>query len=287
MFSRRNAVLVGVPTGERSDFDALDLDYRHGAATWEQSNAHRLPETRTHQTPSGGRHLLFRHVSGICNSAGRIAPGIDVRGTGGYVIAPPSPGYRIVSDAPIAHWPDWLLTLALPPPPKPQTHRKAADRTPAPAEKLETITRRALDRVRAAGEGQKHFLLRNMALLLGGIADQAGFSDADAVRWLLDALPGTVRDWRAAETTAFWGLANGRQRPLQFAEELAPATPDPRRKEMARSAFRLLRSGLPSADLLARLHAMNRARPDPLPIHVVDATLLWCATQMRGRAHAA
>jgi hypothetical protein len=32
-----------------------------------------------------------------------IAPGIDVRGNGGYVIVPPSPGYRwIDSETPIA-----------------------------------------------------------------------------------------------------------------------------------------------------------------------------------------
>src|SRR5438128_2284271 len=55
LFSRSNATLIGVPTGERSGFDVLDLDYRHGAAAWEQPNLYRLPETRIHQTQSGGR----------------------------------------------------------------------------------------------------------------------------------------------------------------------------------------------------------------------------------------
>jgi hypothetical protein len=31
-------------------FDPLDFDYRHGAADWEQTNQHRLPETRMHKT---------------------------------------------------------------------------------------------------------------------------------------------------------------------------------------------------------------------------------------------
>lgn len=43
-------------------------------------------------TPSGGRHAYFALAPGetVANSAGRIAPGVDVRGLGGYVVAPGS-----------------------------------------------------------------------------------------------------------------------------------------------------------------------------------------------------
>jgi hypothetical protein len=51
-----------------------------------------LPETRTHQSQSGGRHKLFEFDPRARNSSGKIAAGIDVRATGGYVIVPPSPG---------------------------------------------------------------------------------------------------------------------------------------------------------------------------------------------------
>ena len=43
------------------------------------------------RTPSGGLHYYFsyRHDD-VRNSAGRLGPGLDVRGRGGYVVAPPS-----------------------------------------------------------------------------------------------------------------------------------------------------------------------------------------------------
>jgi len=43
-------------------------------------------------TPSGGRHHLFRQPAGKSwgNSSGKLAPKVDTRGHGGYIVAPPS-----------------------------------------------------------------------------------------------------------------------------------------------------------------------------------------------------
>lgn len=282
LFNRPNAVLVGTPTGSR--FDVLDVDPRHGGDVWEAANRHRLPETRIHQTPGGGRHWLFAHAHGVTNTAGRVAPGIDVRGVGGYVIMPPSAGYRVISDAQIAHWPDWLLALVLPPPASEippnlggSWFRPTSSDAP---EQLDRVVQNAIARVRSAAEGQKHFQLRNAALLLGGIQDRSGFSDGEAIHWLLDALPASVRDWKAATETASWGLAQGRCRPLELSSRDATA-PDPRRRETAARAFRLMRSGTPSGAILARLHAENRRRPVPLPPAVIDETAIWAARRLR------
>lgn len=288
MFSHRSAVLIGVPTGELSSFDVLDLDYRHGAGTWEQANAHRIPETRIHGSRSGGRHLLFHHAPGVRNSIGNkngkggIAPGVDVRGEGGYIVWWPAHGVPMISDAEIAHWPDWLLSLALPRQQLQRSQHSEPPREPASQAAIEQKIRQALDGVRSAADGQKHFRLRNAALLLGGIADQAQFNNAEAIRWLLNALPTSIKDRKNAERTAAWGLENGRARPLDI-RETEKRAPDPRRRELARSSFRLLRAGLASTDLLTRLHTQNRQFPDPLPSEVVNATVLWVAQQMKAR----
>ena len=72
-------------------FDVLDLDAKSGkngfahVPDWE----HLTPTIA--MTPSGGAHLYFR-ASGTRSTATKN--GVDTRGEGGYVILPPSPGYR-------------------------------------------------------------------------------------------------------------------------------------------------------------------------------------------------
>jgi hypothetical protein len=103
--------LVGVPTGSVSGFDVLDIDV--AGLEWLDGVWDRLPPTRAHMTRSGGRHLLWKHAEGLRNSAGRIAKGVDVRGDGGFCIWWPARGFRVLSDAEIAEWPDFLLAKAL------------------------------------------------------------------------------------------------------------------------------------------------------------------------------
>ena len=81
-----------VPTGESSGFDAPDVDPRHcGTDSLDQMEAEHgsLPDTIEQITGSGGRHILFRHHDGVGNKIA-LAPGLDVRGEGGYMIVPPS-----------------------------------------------------------------------------------------------------------------------------------------------------------------------------------------------------
>ena len=66
-----------------------------------------------------GRHLFFHYPEQpVRNSAGKLAPGIDVRGDGGYVLAPPSkhPSGRrycwsVDSANAFAPAPEWLLAM--------------------------------------------------------------------------------------------------------------------------------------------------------------------------------
>lgn len=210
-----HAALIGVPTGERSGFDVLDFDYRHGAADWEITNASRLPETRSHRTKSGGKHMLFATVPCVRNLASKFAPGMDVRGTGGYIIMPPSVGYSVITDVDIAEWPDWLLTILLAAKPeqapRPQSNGKAVEIS---SKRLSAFAEKVAARLREAPEGGKHFALRNAALSLGGIQAAANLSDADCSQILIASLPATVRDWEAAKDTVMWGLEHGRARPI-------------------------------------------------------------------------
>ena len=102
--------LIGVPTGSRSGMAVLDIDPRHGGDDWLRAHARRLV-ARSHLTRSGGIHLLFEFDGEVRNSAGLIAPGVDVRGEGGYVIWWPAHGCTVLDFLPLSElppWPGWL-----------------------------------------------------------------------------------------------------------------------------------------------------------------------------------
>jgi hypothetical protein len=101
--------LVGVPTGAVNGFDVLDIDLE--ALGWRDQNRDRFPFTQVHTTRSGGWHFLFRHHPGLRNSASRIAPGVDVRADGGFIIWWPREGLPFTT-AEFAPWPEWLLAMA-------------------------------------------------------------------------------------------------------------------------------------------------------------------------------
>jgi len=104
----QQAPLVGAPTGERNGFDVLDID--PNGAGWYDANRAQLPLTLAQQTPRG-LHLYFRHAPGLRCSTGRIAPGVDVRAEGGYVIHWRREGLPF-EEHPLAEWPEWLLDAA-------------------------------------------------------------------------------------------------------------------------------------------------------------------------------
>jgi hypothetical protein len=84
---------IGIPTGKASGLTVIDIDPRHGgdASISElDEEIGGLPPTAEATTPSGGGHLVFKNPSHvrIGNSAGKLGKGIDVRGEGGYIVAP-------------------------------------------------------------------------------------------------------------------------------------------------------------------------------------------------------
>ncbi len=158
------------------------------------------------------------------------------------------------------------------------------DRELTSDEAIDRFIDNALARVRAAADGQKHYRLRDIARLLGGIQEQAGFSDAEAVRWLLDALPNTVKDRAAAERTVRWGLDNGRSAPIELGRR-ERKEPSEAERSIARIAIRMLRAGAAAIEVLHRIRSFNAALPAPVAAEQVSTIALWAA-RTAGRVNA-
>jgi hypothetical protein len=203
-----------VPTGEVSGLDAVDIDPRHDGDVWERENLHRLPETKIHQTKSGGRHYLFAHAPGLRNSQGQIADGVDARGEGGYVIFPPSDGYTVISEAEPAPWPAWLLALALQPaPPVQQAAQNGSTGEPISFLRAQAAIQGELKKLAATSNGRRHNARLIIGKTIGGYAEQARLSDDTLTEMMLSALP-PQSNRAAEETTIRDGLSAGRATPF-------------------------------------------------------------------------
>jgi hypothetical protein len=125
-FKRWPQANVGIPTGAESGFWVVEADTPKGHAVdgiaslrvLEEKHGP-LPPTLMAESPSGSLHHYFKwpDAAVIKNSASGIGPGIDVRGEGGMVIAPPSVrgdgDYCWLNDNPIADAPQWLIDAAV------------------------------------------------------------------------------------------------------------------------------------------------------------------------------
>ena len=74
-----------------------------------------IPPTLIVETGSGGRHFYFQQPAGKPVGCPKFRKGLDIKGVGGYVVAPPSISgkgpYTFALKHEIAPAPDWLLTM--------------------------------------------------------------------------------------------------------------------------------------------------------------------------------
>ena len=214
LFAHRRAALIGVPTGPASRTDVLDVDPRHGGHLWWQRHRHRLPDTWTHHTGGGGLHILFQHVDPVGNTQNAIAPGVDTRGAGGYLIWWPAHGCT-VNERPLAPWPAWLLA-ALTRKTEPATRPDGGSYPPLDtSDQAQRIAERTLARLEQAADGQKHITLRKAAYTIGGLLHRLPFGKAEAGSRLCSAVQraGALDMANAAKTVA-WGLEKGEAAPM-------------------------------------------------------------------------
>jgi hypothetical protein len=120
-WSRHPDANIAVRTGAESQVVVLDVDGDEGTATLRQFESEYgvLPQTASIVTPRGGTHFYFQHpgveIRNTAGAHGELGVGLDFRGDGGYVLAPPSRvlgrAYEIengIGEVGIAPLPEWL-----------------------------------------------------------------------------------------------------------------------------------------------------------------------------------
>ena len=111
---------IGIATGTPSGIFVVDVDGVDAESELRKLEAQlgALPAT-VEVITARGRHIYFKMPDApIRNSAGKLGPGLDIRATGGYVLAPPSihpTGRRyewsVDCASAIAPAPAWLLQI--------------------------------------------------------------------------------------------------------------------------------------------------------------------------------
>jgi hypothetical protein len=149
----------------------------------------------------------------VRNTQSKIAPGVDTRGKGGYVIWWAAHGAAVYHPDTIDAWPAWLIKRLTPKPPAPPPARPT---TRAECDmRVAALIERSLARIRNAEPGQRHHTLRAMAKTLGGLLTGLGMSPPELERYVVDLIMATGAEDRAnAERTAHYAVDWGKQRPL-------------------------------------------------------------------------
>jgi hypothetical protein len=243
-WSRTPDANIGIPTGAVSGLVVIDVDNgQEGDLSLAKLEADHgpMPTTLVVVTPGDredgkapGRHIYVRHPGGkVKNSAGKLGPGLDVRGDGGYVVAPPSRRrgghYLAEVDAPVQELrPPWHGLLR-------DGRKEPASSAPAPVEARDRFAKpgrtftmaEAQDYVRPplaalwdAQVGTINHRLNDAAMTLGHFVP--AFWTEDQARELLTlGLTGTAYDgatWQAEDTIRS-GLGAGMAEPYTLIED--------------------------------------------------------------------
>lgn len=111
---------IGICTTRFGDDEALivvDVDNKNGKCGDDEIlrlelEGFDLPPTRTQGTPTGGRHLVYRHPEPVRQGANVLGDGLDIRSRGGFIVGAGSTvaaGTYDVDAAPVSLAPDWLV----------------------------------------------------------------------------------------------------------------------------------------------------------------------------------
>jgi hypothetical protein len=211
MTTAQPAGLLAIRTGAPSGLVVVDIDPDHGG----RIDSALMPPTACVATGSGGWHLYYQHPgTAVLNSQSRLGDGIDVRGDGGYVIAPPSIHprtripYRWLSDRPVAEMPPPLLAACQPPPAPTATTRPTPTTAGGGITSPDALLTSLLDTIRRAPRGRRRATLYGCArgvarMVAAGALDhasawtvltEAGLSAGQSARETRTAIAGGFHD---------------------------------------------------------------------------------------------
>jgi len=215
--------------------DAGEPDGAGGLAALTAAREVQLAATFTVTTPRGGTHLYYRTPPGVRlrNTAGTLAPRIDTRAHGGYVVAPgtvlPGGGYELVDDTDPPELPAWLVQAL--------TERPSAAHS-APTERACTdvggyvgaAVTGECDKVRHAPAGRHNAVLCRAAYALGQLVGAGLLAHATARAELVSAggfLIGADCGCTPGEVTRVIdaGLAAGAANPRRTTPRTSPPGP--------------------------------------------------------------
>lgn len=217
---------VAIRTGAESGVVVVDVDPRHGGSRSLSAllaDSGPLPDGPVVATGGGGVHAFFAHPGNpVRNDAGRrLGAGLDVRGDGGYVIAPPSvhiagrPYEWLEWRAPLPDLPGWLeRAVRRDPAPPPSATFAVAPSAQADANPWAEAALAAESRaVASAVEGTRNATLNRAAFRVGQLVSGVGLERLVATEALVNAARAAGLGEREAQRTVESGLTAGELRP--------------------------------------------------------------------------
>lgn len=274
--------LPGVPTGEASGVDALDID--PDGMGWHEEHEHLLRGTLRHTTRRGGYHYLYLHQEGMRNSAGAIASGVDVRGDGGYIVWWPAVGMEVVQDDP-APWPEDIARMAR------KKERETVEYTVSEQIPLDgtysayvrTALMRECEAIATARPGTIDDTINRAAYSIGGFVGSGELSEHDALTALgaaLSRILPSCQNKRKAKKCLERAFAQGKKTPRSVPIQAlntkfevpehrpspAPETPSTPRSLIRSVSEQQILSGIPSGFLrhMVDYTVSISTRPQPL-----------------------
>jgi hypothetical protein len=200
-------------TQNRRAFDVIDLDSEAAVDALELARGGRERISGPVVATAKGYHY-FVQPTGLGNRAG-VLPGVDFRGAGGFVVAPPSvhpsgTRYRWIIHEPIRPAPSWLVELI----------GQRRERTINGSQELrvssaygQAALRRELERLAQAQNGTRNHALNKASFALGQLVASGALEEDRTAVALIQAGQDLGLELNECERTVASGITAGMEQP--------------------------------------------------------------------------